>query len=42
MTSNYNMRGRALEVLVEGVGVRVVGGREGYSHVMDRFRGLNN
>ena len=42
MASNYNMRGRALEVLVEGAGVRVVGAREGYSHVMDRFRKLNN
>ena len=36
--SNYNMRGRAEEILVEGSSKRLVAKREGYSDVMGRFR----
>ena len=39
--SNYNMRGRAEEILVEGGSVRRVAKREEYSDVMARFR-INN
>ena len=39
--SNYNMRGRAEEILVEGGSARRVAKREEYSDVMARFR-INN
>ena len=36
--SNYNMRGRAAEILVEGSSMRRVAKREDYSDVIERFR----
>ena len=36
--SNYNMRGRAEEILVEGGSIRKVAKKEEYSDVMARFR----
>merc|ERR1719350_434946 len=38
MASNYNMRGRALEVLVEGATTTVIARREQFTDLMARFR----
>jgi len=38
MASNYNMRGRAEEFLVEGTSLRIVAKREEYVDIMARFR----